>query len=163
MQPDGHDMVGTLQKLWRHAVWADALLWDALRSVQNPDAWREYAHILGADEGWLSRLEGRAPVAPIWPASDADSITLLRERVVSGYAHYVGGLTRAELTRVVAYRNSTGQSFENSVLDILLQVVMHAQYHRGKVNRALAEGEHRPAPVDYIGFVRGVAAARTPR
>ena len=66
------------------------------------------------------------------------------------------------LTRLVAYMTSQGRSFETAIGDILLHVALHSQYHRGKVNLLLRQSSAAPAPVDFIGFVRGVPAARTP-
>jgi hypothetical protein len=40
-------------------------------------------------------------------------------------------------------------------------VVLHGQYHRGKVNLLLRQEGEQPAPTDYIAFVRGVPAAVT--
>jgi uncharacterized damage-inducible protein DinB len=45
--------------------------------------------------------------------------------------------------------------------DILLQVALHGQYHRGKVNLLLRDAALPPAPVDFISFARGVPAATT--
>ena len=59
------------------------------------------------------------------------------------------------------YVNSAGQSFETPVSDMLLQVFLHGQYHRGKVNLMLREGGLPPVPTDYISWARGVPAAVT--
>jgi uncharacterized damage-inducible protein DinB len=63
------------------------------------------------------------------------------------------------VTRGIGYTNSAGRSFVTPVGDILLHVALHGQYHRGKVNLLLRQAELEPAPVDFIGFVRGVPAA----
>jgi uncharacterized damage-inducible protein DinB len=43
--------------------------------------------------------------------------------------------------------------------DILLHVALHGSYHRGQVALLVREAANKPAPTDYIGFVRGVPAA----
>jgi uncharacterized damage-inducible protein DinB len=40
---------------------------------------------------------------------------------------------------------------------------LHGQYHRGKINVLLRQSGAEPVLVDYIGYVRGAAAAVTPR
>jgi uncharacterized damage-inducible protein DinB len=57
--------------------------------------------------------------------------------------------------------NSAGQSFETPVSDMLLQVALHGQYHRGKINLMLRQAHLPPTPTDYIAFARGVPAATT--
>ena len=57
--------------------------------------------------------------------------------------------------------NSAGQSFETPVSDMLLQVALHGQYHRGKINLLLRQAHLPPTPTDYIAFARGVPAAVT--
>lgn len=153
-----------LHRLWQHAVWADRELLGALEragSTGSPgdDALREYAHVLAAEAMWLARLEGRKSPVPLWPTlSLADAAALGRE-VVAGYERFLDRLTETQVDAGVRYVNSAGQSFENSIGDILLHVATHGQYHRGKVNLLLRQGGAEPGPVDFIAFARGVAAA----
>lgn len=153
-----------LRRLFTHAALADADVERALAAAGHPaDAWREYAHLLGAGETWLSRLEGRAGLLPVWPTLDAGEAGAHRERIAAGYATLLAARgTDAALDRAVAYTNSAGQSFTTPEVDILLHVALHAQYHRGKVNALLRAAGHAPAPADYITWVRGVPAAITP-
>jgi uncharacterized damage-inducible protein DinB len=148
-----------LRRLWAHAEWADGLLLAALEQQPNPpaEALREYAHILGAEETWLSRLEGRAARAAVWPEPEA--VGELARSVRAGYAAYLTSLAESELDRGVAYVNSAGLAFTTPAMDILLQVMLHGQYHRGKINLLLRQAGLAPAPVDFISFVRGVPAA----
>jgi uncharacterized damage-inducible protein DinB len=154
-----------LRRLWAHAEWADGLLLAALERQPNPpaEALREYAHILGAEETWLARLEGRAARVAVWPEVAPEAVGELARSVRAGYSAYLTSLAEAELDRGVAYVNSAGLAFTTPAVDILLQVMLHGQYHRGKINLLLRQAGLAPAPVDFIGFVRGVPAATTRR
>lgn len=155
-------MLPTITKLWAHLAWADGILLDALRAGPSSEAAvREYAHILGAEEVWLARMEQRPSRTPVWPEVPVEQLESLAGMVHGGYRKFLGGLDGAALDRVVAYTNSAGLSFENSIQDILLHVALHGQYHRGKVNLLLRQTGQPPAPTDYIAYVRGAAAART--
>ena len=156
-------MLTEFRRMRDHLAWADDALLDALaESPTYPDAAaREFAHILGADENWLARLEGRHPNAAIWPAADIGALRQLALDVQVGYARHLDTLIEADLHRLVLYQNSAGISFETPVRDILYHVFLHAQYHRGKVNLLLRQAGVTPAPVDYIGFIRGFPAAVT--
>jgi len=152
-------MLATLRKLWAHLAWADETLLRALEAgTPSPDTVREYAHILGADEIWLARLERRAPRTSVWPSLTVDELRAMAAKVHEGYRAYFDTQTEDTLARVLPYINTGGKSFENPVGDILLHVALHAQYHRGKVNLLLRQAGLVPASTDYIVFIRSVAA-----
>lgn len=150
-----------LRRLWDHAAWADVALLSALDSVEAPppQAVREYAHVLGAEEVWLSRLQGRASRTTVWPELSRAQATQLGRQLRADYEAYLSTLTEAALATPVTYTNTSGRTFSTPAGDILLHVALHGQYHRGKVNLLLRQAGIEPAPVDFIGFVRGVPAA----
>ena len=154
-----------IQRLWKHAAWADAAILAAIdRPEQSPaDAVREFAHVLGAEETWLARLEGRAATLPIWPELARTALAAVAGRIQDGYGSYLSALRDEDVERSISYVNTAGRSFETSIGDILLHVALHGQYHRGKVNLLLRQANAGPSPVDFISFVRGVPAATTAR
>ena len=153
----------TMRRLWEHAAWADRLLLGTLLRLDPcpEDVWREYAHVLGAESVWLDRLKHRPPRYRVWPTLEPAEAAALAESLRLEYMSYIEGLSIDALDTSVAYVNSAGLSFETPVEDILLQVFLHGQYHRGKINLMLRQYDEEPAPTDYISFVRGVPAATT--
>jgi len=146
-----------------HLAWADARTLDALRAMPpgTPEAERArtiYAHLAAAEHVWLARLEGRAPVHPVWPALELDEAAALAADSAAGLRALAAGLDAAELARDVAYRTSAGQSFVNTVGDILAHVALHGSYHRGQLALLARQGGGTPAATDFVVFVRGVAA-----
>jgi uncharacterized damage-inducible protein DinB len=152
-----------IRRLFAHNRWADAELMAAVRDHHGTEAWREYSHILGAEEVWLSRLEGRRSSSIVWPKVSVAEAESLRQSLIVGYDAYLSTLTSERLEEIVSYTTSAGQPFSTAVGDIMLHVALHGQYHRGKVNLLLRQTDSAPAPTDFIGFVRGVPAAGTPR
>ena len=152
-----------IRSLLSHAAWADAAVQAALEAHASPPplAVREYVHIVGAEEVWLSRLEARPAEAPVWPDLSLREVTALARAVRAGYAGYGDRLAESDLDRGVTYTNSAGLTFTTPIGDILLHVALHGQYHRGKVNLLLRASDLAPAPVDFIAYVRGVPAATT--
>jgi uncharacterized damage-inducible protein DinB len=157
------DSLTLVHRLFTHLTWADELLWSALATERpgEADAWREYSHIIGAEEVWLSRIEGRASRLPIWPQVSRDELRAGREQVVPGYTRFLETLTAESLDAGVSYRNTAGVAFTTKLVDILVHVALHGQYHRGKINLLLRQTSVEPVPTDYISFVRGVPAAVT--
>lgn len=152
-----------LRRMWAHLTWADGLLWSALETEGAGDAqaWREYSHIVGAEEVWLARLESRAGRLTVWPQVNREELRTAREQVVASYARYMEALTAESLDSDIHYTNTAGQAFTTKVVDILAHVALHGQYHRGKINLLLRQIGGEPVPTDYISFVRGVPAATT--
>lgn len=153
--------VEQLHRLLEHAAWADVRLLAALGAPPEPPAaaLREYAHVLGAGEVWLARLEQRAPRAAVWPEATLADAAALGEAVHAGYAHYLARVRADDLPRAVAYTNSAGQRFATPAGEILLHVALHGQYHRGRVNLLLRQAGLEPAPTDFIAWARGAPAA----
>ncbi len=147
--------------MWEHLFWADGKVLEAVTAGDAvPEAAiREYAHIIGAEEVWLARVELRPPLLEVWPTAAAPDLNGMVRRTHEGWATYLAGLGESGLKRSVSYVNSAGRRFENTVADILVHVAMHGQYHRGKVNQMLRQGGIKPAPVDFIAYVRGAPAA----
>ncbi len=150
-----------IRRMLAHNAWADDLLLTALRSSDDATAWREYAHILGAESVWLARLEARTSPVVVWPILSRPEVESLRVELASGYALYCSQLHSTSLARMLDYTTSAGQSFASRIDDILLHVALHGQYHRGKINVLLRRADLAPAPVDYISFARGAPAAVT--
>lgn len=154
-----------LQKLIGHLKWADALLLDALRRAAAPPekALETYAHVLGAEHVWLARLHERPAGVAVWPSLRVEECEALARANAEALAAYLDAQSEESLARMVRYRNSAGAEFDTRADDILLHVAMHGQYHRAQVNLLLREAGLQPAPVDYIAYVRGAAAATRQR
>lgn len=143
--------------------WADEEILAAIRPESGDAIVKEFAHVLGCDETWLARVQGREPVLAIWPDLAASQLGETTRMVHAAYESYFATLSDAALDETIAYRNSKGEPFTSKLSDILLHAALHAQYHRGKINLLLRQAGAAPAPVDYISFVRGTPAATTAR
>jgi uncharacterized damage-inducible protein DinB len=153
-----------LGKLIDHLVWADKRVLDSLGAMTHVDqrALDLYAHVLGTEEVWLSRIVQRTPREKIWPDLTLERAAALAAENASALRALLESLSPDELQRKVAYSNSAGVAFESTVEDMLLQVVLHGCYHRGQVALVVRGAGAEPAPTDYIAFIRGVPAAVTP-
>lgn len=148
--------------MWDHALWADMKVFQALQTAPHADdAWREFAHILGAQFVWLGRLQGRTPRTAVWPSITPQEAGPLLAEVQQGYRELLDAMDSTTLAAPVNYTNTAGDPFTNTMRDILLHTALHSQYHRGKVNLLLRQAGANPAPVDYIAYVRGAPAARS--
>jgi uncharacterized damage-inducible protein DinB len=149
-----------LRALVDHMAWADEGRLASLRQPGVPKRAIElYAHVLGAENVWLTRLEQRPQAVAVWPTLTLEECAELSADNQRRYAAYIDRLTSDDLRRSVHYRNSAGLEFDTPVEDILLHVAMHGSYHRGQVSLLVRDAGAEPRPTDFIAFVRGAPAA----
>ena len=145
-----------LQRMLRSMDWADQAVLTALRGC--PEAQSEgvrlFAHVLSAEEIWLSRIERRQASHAVWPELDLAACERLATANAEGYAALLGGLSEADLDRDVVYRNTKGEEFTTPLVDILTHVVIHGAYHRGQIARVFGASGATPPSTDFIIFAR---------
>jgi uncharacterized damage-inducible protein DinB len=148
-------------KLVNHLEWADQRVLQSLRSAQHapPKALEIYAHILGSEHVWLSRINGTTAQLAVWPNLGLDECEKVAAQNVAGFRTLLATLTSDALERPVTYRNSAGEQFTSTLEDILTHAMMHGSYHRGQVASLIRAGGDMPSPTDYIFFTRGSPAA----
>ena len=134
---------------WAH----DALLDELRRQPPDAETLRLFAHVVAAEHLWLSRIDSQRARVAVWPSLSLDEIAALD---AENRARFHDLLERPgdTLEQRIAYRNSAGNSFDNSVGEILTHVAMHGHYHRGQIARAMRSAGREPVYTDYIGFVR---------
>jgi uncharacterized damage-inducible protein DinB len=149
-------MLDYLIKLASHGVWADARLVEAARRATGDIApvLRELGHIRSAQEIWLSRIVERAPTVAVWPTLSADALAKLGPSVDAGLLDLLGSLTIADLSREIVYTNSTGTTYRTPLDEVLLHLLTHGQYHRGKANALLRASGAEAVNVDVITWLR---------
>jgi uncharacterized damage-inducible protein DinB len=153
-------LVNHLRALVDHMAWADDGVLESLRQPAVPQrAIDLYAHILGAENVWLTRLEQRPQIVAVWPTLTLEECARLSAENRQGYGVYLDRLTSDDLRRTLHYRNSAGVEFDSTIEDILLHVAMHGSYHRGQVSLLVRDAGTEPCPTDFIAFVRGAPAA----
>jgi uncharacterized damage-inducible protein DinB len=112
------------------------------------------AHILGTEYVWYSRLISRVSPFAVWPqlsVANCEQHAIALKRIWEDYLNDAGP---DDLQRGISYKNTKGESFTNSVADILTHVVMHSAYHRGQIASDMRSHGHTPAYTDFIHAVR---------
>ncbi|QQE77250.1 DinB family protein [Alicyclobacillus sp. SO9] len=148
----------TLKRMMEHLYWADGRILDAVQESETKykDLLKLVRHVAIAERVWLSRLQDKGSAQySLWEeAEDLKDIGMMFEENAEHYRVYIEGLKESELDEMVDYANQSGVPFRTSVRDILSQVLLHGQYHRGQINRALRNESAEPVQVDYITFAR---------
>lgn len=150
------DLLDSFRRLGRHGEWADARLLASARAATGDlgVVLRELAHIRGAEETWLSRIEGRPPRLPVWPTLTLDELAEVSPGLDAAMRALLERLTLDDLSRVISYTNSAGVAHDTPVGEIVVHLLSHGQYHRGKANAALRAIGAEVMAVDYIVWQR---------
>ena len=148
-------------KLFDHMEWADRRALASLRAMPNPPPTTVelFAHILGAERVWLSRIEGSQSPIAVWPKLTLDESERILDENAKGFRRVLSNLPSAGLQKPIAYKNSAGDQFTSTIEDMLTQVITHGSYHRGQIAAQVRAAGGTPNPTDYIAYIRGAPAA----
>jgi uncharacterized damage-inducible protein DinB len=159
------DNLETLQELFQHMEWADALVWSAAlaRPEARADAFlkERLYHIHMVQRAFLKVWQAE-PVKLPDSADFPDLETLLpwaRENYAE-FNEYTGGLDGMDMERPIVmpwikmFETRLGRKAEAPTFhQTLLQVAMHSTYHRGQVSARLREIGGDPPLTDFIVWV----------
>lgn len=110
-----------------------------------------FSHILNAHTIWNTRIGGVSPEGGVWTVHPVDA---WEERNRANFQRTREILDSDSLVRVVAYRDSRGNPYENQVGEILLHVFNHSTYHRGQLAILLGQESKTPPVTDFIVYLR---------
>lgn len=153
-------MKGYFDRAFRYHAWANEAALASLRDCPAAvgEAVPLMAHLLAADQVWLSRLRASAPSPVVlWPASSLEECRTRAAECERGWADYLSGATPESLLADVDYRNTRGEPFRNASAEILTHVLIHGSYHRGQIAKAVGRAGGKAAVTDYIAFIRGAS------
>ncbi len=107
-------------------------------------------HTLNAQQIWNSRILGEASfevwqINPFGTLGEINHLNLKKS---------IGIVENSDLDQKIAYQNSRGAKFENTVFEMLFQAVNHSTYHRGQINSLLKQHGIAPLLTDYIFYKR---------
>lgn len=107
------------------------------------------SHILNAHQIWNCKFQpGQLP----YGAWEIHQIQDLNEIDKKNFENSILILDKFELSQTIQYLNSKGQVFNNSVRDILFQVINHSTYHRGQIATEFRQSGLEPLLTDWIYY-----------
>lgn len=111
------------------------------------------SHILSAEQLWLQRMKREPQSLPVWPNIDLKQCEALAVEMTRQWEEYFDQV-KGDFSQTISYKNSKGEAWSNSVLDILTHVILHSAYHRGQIASHMREAGLNPAYTDFIHAVR---------
>jgi uncharacterized damage-inducible protein DinB len=129
----------------------------AEKGIEPPErAVNIMAHVVAAQYIWLARVVSKPEIAlPVWGNL---TITEMRERIPAvheQWKEFLAGKTDNDIpTTLYHYKNSLGQEYTNTLLEILTHFPIHAEHHRGQIAILVRDAGGTPLLTDYIQFAR---------
>jgi len=150
------DRIARYRAKFQYDTWANLQALAMLRAQgQTPDKARKWlAHIIGAQDVWLSRLQRDEPCTVSWPDLSLAQIDGRLEGLRGTWEMLLDQLREPQLDESIGYANLAGQPFSTPRGDILDHVLFHGAYHRGQIAAHIREQGGHPVNTDYITWQR---------
>lgn len=149
-------MKGHLIHLFEYTRWGHTVIADAIMAAESRDARCQsiFAHILAAEEIWLTRMRGQTPDLPVWPDTPIDESKPKSESTVANWIAFLEECAEDDLKMPIDYTDSKGNPFRNSIKEVATHVTNHGAHHRAQIAARLRELGAEPPATDYIYYVR---------
>jgi uncharacterized damage-inducible protein DinB len=112
------------------------------------------SHILAAEQVWLDRLKQQPQSVPVWPKPDLSQCEAQAAELGSKWLEFLDLITAGDVSQSISYKNSKGEAWTSTIVDVLTHVVMHSAYHRGQIASHMRASGQTPAYTDFIHGVR---------
>jgi uncharacterized damage-inducible protein DinB len=111
------------------------------------------SHILSAERLWLERLKRQPQSLPVWPKADFEQCDAQATEMARLWPAYLNSI-QGDFSQSTSYKNSKGEPWASTVLDVLTHVIMHSAYHRGQIATHMRSQGQTPAYTDFIHALR---------
>lgn len=110
-----------------------------------------FNHILNAHQIWNNRINPKQTTFGVWELHVVQDLKSIDK---TNYEQTLQILDKFDLSETINYTNSKGQTFSNSIHDILFHVINHSTYHRGQIATEFRQNGLDPLVTDYIFYKR---------
>ena len=150
-----------LRRQFAYDEWANREVLTAIRAAggANPSSANHrslqlMSHILAAERVWLERLKRQPQSVPVWPEPDLAQCEAEAAALGGLWLEFLDLITAGDVSQSISYKNSKGEAWTSTIVDVLTHVVMHSAYHRGQIASHMRASGQTPAYTDFIHGVR---------
>lgn len=157
----------TLRQQLDYSAWASQRLLEEANKLSADELTHDFktadksvletlVHVFAADRIWLARVQGTTRASFIDP-QDRDLAVLNKEwpALQQSWKHYTAPLSDQDVLKVIDYKDTKGNPYQQKVWQILLHLVNHGTHHRGQVSGFLRAMGHTPPVLDLMAYYRG--------
>jgi uncharacterized damage-inducible protein DinB len=150
------EVLDYLRRQFAYNEWANREVLQQMRQTGKPSkrSLQLMAHVLSAERLWMERLQQQPQSLQVWPEFDLEKCETQAKELARLWSEYLATLRPPDLSHEISYKNTKGEPWTNTVLDVLTHVVMHSAYHRGQIATDMRAGAQTPPYTDFIHAVR---------
>ena len=145
-----------LRRQFAYDEWANREVLAAIRAagLENDRSLQLMAHILAAEQVWLERLKQVPQSVPVWPKPDLAQCEAQAAELGGQWLEFLDLITAGDVSQSISYKNTKGEAWTSTIVDVLTHVVLHSAYHRGQIATHMRSLGQTPAFTDFIHGVR---------
>ena len=144
-----------LRRQFAYDAWANREVVAAMRSAGATGRSKQLmSHIFAAERVWIERLTQQEQSVPVWPEWDMNRLDLEATDMSRRWEEYLDQRADSNLDQSIHYKNTKGQQWSSTVIDVLTHVLTHSAYHRGQIASHMREKGQTPAYTDFIHGIR---------
>jgi uncharacterized damage-inducible protein DinB len=148
-----------MRREFSYDEWANREFLAAIRASggANERSLQLMSHILAAERVWLERLKNQPQSIPVWPEPNLEQCESQAVELGKLWFEFLDLITAGDVAQSVSYKNSKGEEWSSTIVDVLTHVIMHSAYHRGQIASHMREMGQAPP---YTDFIHGARQAR---
>jgi uncharacterized damage-inducible protein DinB len=145
-----------LRRQFAYDEWANREVLNAIRAAGGAKerSLELMSHILAAEMVWLERLKQQPQSVPVWPEPDLAQCEAQAAKMGGLWLAFLDLITAGDVSQSISYKNSKGEEWTSTIVDVLTHVIMHSAYHRGQIATQMRANGQTPAYTDFIHGVR---------
>ncbi|HZY38856.1 MAG TPA: DinB family protein [Mucilaginibacter sp.] len=146
-------------RLFEYDRYASQIILDTIVKINNPEKpVKLMAHMLAAQQVWINRCKGLPAAAVIlWPDWPADTLGDTINENSRQWIDFLSAQQAEGFEKVIRYKDTKGNEWENKLTDILAHVINHGTHHRAQAGQHLIMAGVEQLPItDYIFFIRAM-------
>lgn len=150
------DVADYLRRQFAYDLWANQETLRAIRAAgdENRRSVQLISHVLAAERVWLERLRQSPQSVPVWPEPDLAWCDKEAAELGRLWLEYLDDVAPGDVSKTVSYKNTKGELWTSTIVDVLLHVLLHSAYHRGQIASHMRASGQAPAYTDFIHAIR---------
>lgn len=163
-------LVSEIQQLYEYNYWATGRLVGVVGTLPVDQYTKDLGsshggihgtlvHAMAAEEIWLKRWKGEATTT-LRSIREIPTFDALRDSwrlIERDMKEFCGALrTQSDAERIVAYKDTRGNSHSERLDRLMQHLVNHSTYHRGQVVTMLRQSGVKPVSTDLVGYFREI-------
>ncbi len=150
-------MKNHFRDLIKYNDWANQRMLITLEEANTEDEGllTMFSHIISAQIIWLNRIKD-LPTSPfpIWEKYKLRGLRTMTMESSTNWFNYIEEHQFSTFEEMIFYKNSQGKRYENTIREIITQVVNHSTYHRGQLAQSMKASGIQPPRTDFMAYAR---------